>query len=71
MIPIYGLYADFDNTVVIKSEGKEKILHIKTDKLPDDFMYAEDSARDNFLFYNVFSSDDFQIIIYIRKTKLR
>lgn len=53
MIPIYGLYADFDNTVVIKSEGKEKILHIKTDKLPDDFMYAEDSARDNFLFYNV------------------
>lgn len=53
MIPIYGLYADFDNTVVIKSEGREKILHIKTDKLPDDFMYSEDSARDNFLFYNV------------------
>lgn len=53
MIPIYGLYADFDNTVMIKSEGKESVLHIKTDKLPDDFMYAEDSARDNFLFYNV------------------
>lgn len=53
MIPIYGLYADFDNTVVIKSGGREKILNIRTDKLPDDFMYSEDSARDNFLFYNV------------------
>ena len=53
MIPIYGLYADFDNTVVIKSGGREKILNIRTDKLPDDFMYTEDSVRDNFLFYNI------------------
>lgn len=52
MIPIYGLYADYDNTVVIKSEGVENVLNIKTDKLPDDFIYLEDSVKGNFMFYN-------------------
>ena len=52
MIPIYGLYANYDNTVVIKSEGIENIINIKTDKLPDDFIYIEDNENDNFLFYN-------------------
>jgi len=52
MIPIYGLYADYDNTVIIKSEGIENIVNIKTDKLPDDFIYIEDNENDNFLFYN-------------------
>lgn len=52
MIPIYGLYADYDNTVIIKSEGKENIVNIKTDKLPDDFVYVQDVTYDNFMFYN-------------------
>ena len=37
IIPIYGLYADYDNTIVLRSENKEKVINIKTDKLPDDF----------------------------------
>lgn len=52
MIPIYGLYADYDNTVVIKSEGIETIMNIRTEKLPDDFMYVQNSVNDNFMFYN-------------------
>lgn len=42
ILPIYGLYADTDNEVIIKYGKKEKTLHIKTDKLPDDFSKAED-----------------------------
>lgn len=38
ILPIYGLYADSDNEVTIKINNKEKTLHIKTDKLPDDFV---------------------------------
>ena len=30
LIPIYGLYADYDNTVIIRSENKEKVINIKT-----------------------------------------
>ena len=52
MIPIYGLYADYDNTVIIKSEGIENVISIKTNKLPDDFMYVPDVQMDNFMFYN-------------------
>lgn len=51
-IPIYGLYADYDNTIVIRSEGIEKVINIKTDKLPDDFIYVENMIYDNFMFYN-------------------
>lgn len=51
-IPIYGLYPDYDNTVVIESEGQKKILNIKTDKLPDDFKRVNDEVNDNFVFYN-------------------
>lgn len=52
MIPIYGLYADCDNTVVIKSEGAFNSLNIKTDKLPEDFTYVDINLNDNFMFYN-------------------
>ena len=52
LIPIYGLYADYDNTVIIRSESKEKIINIKTDPLPVDFEYVNDSGSDNFSFYN-------------------
>lgn len=50
IIPIYGLYADYDNTVVLRSEGKEKVINIKTDKLPDDF--GEVLCDGNYSFYN-------------------
>ncbi len=51
MIPIYGLYADYDNTVVIKGEGKEKAINIKTEGLPEDFGTI-DGEKGNFMFYN-------------------
>jgi len=52
LIPIYGLYADYDNTVIIRSEGIEKIVNIKTGSLPADFDYIQDSEKGNFMFYN-------------------
>lgn len=52
LIPIYGLYADYDNTVIIRSENKEKVINIKTNPLPSDFEYVNDSGSDNFSFYN-------------------
>ena len=52
-IPIYGLYADYDNTVILRSEGKENIINIKTEKLPDDFLFSENNTNENFTFYNV------------------
>lgn len=52
MIPIYGLYSDYDNTVIVRCEGFEKVINIKTDKLPDDFMYVDDMVYDNFVFYS-------------------
>lgn len=42
ILPIYGLYADTDNEVIIKSGKKEKTIHIKTDKLPDDIAKADE-----------------------------
>lgn len=52
LIPIYGLYADYDNTVILSSEGKSKNISIKTSKLPEDFTYADNMVYDNFIFYN-------------------
>lgn len=50
IIPIYGLYADYNNSIVLKAEGKEKVINIKTDKLPDDF--GEVLYDGNYSFYN-------------------
>ncbi|MGM9881785.1 MAG: aryl-sulfate sulfotransferase [Bacilli bacterium] len=52
-IPIYGLYADYDNTVILRSAGKEKIVNIKTEKLPDDFLFSDKNTSGNFTFYNI------------------
>lgn len=51
MIPIYGLYPNYNNTILIKCEGKEKNINIKTDPLPDDFGNISTSLG-NFTFYN-------------------
>lgn len=52
MLPIYGLYSDYNNQVIIRSEGNENTIYIKTDKLPDDFEYVHNDNYDNFMFYN-------------------
>ena len=37
-LPIYGLYPDFNNTVIIKIGEKEKVINIKTEELPKGFI---------------------------------
>ena len=52
LIPIYGLYADYNNTVIIRCEGSEKIINISTSSLPKDFLFSENMVSDNYSFYN-------------------
>lgn len=37
ILPIYGLYAGYENKVIIEVSGKKKEITIKTDDLPSDF----------------------------------
>ena len=37
-LPIYGLYPDYNNEIIIKHGDVSKTIYIKTDKLPDDFI---------------------------------
>jgi len=52
LITIYGLYPDYENTVIINSSSEEKVLKIKTDKLPDIITKSNvyESNSDNFYF---------------------
>ena len=54
MIPIYGLYANYNNKIIIESEGKENIIYINTSELPGDFIKLDllSDSDDNFMFYN-------------------
>lgn len=36
LLPIYGLYPDYENTVIVSSSDEEKTLKIKTEALPTD-----------------------------------
>ncbi|MFI3284552.1 MAG: aryl-sulfate sulfotransferase [Erysipelotrichaceae bacterium] len=38
-IPVYGLYADYLNEVVLTVNGEEYLFNIQTEALPDDFVY--------------------------------
>ena len=38
LLPIYGLYADYDNKIIIEGNGLTKEITIKTDSLPDNFI---------------------------------
>lgn len=50
-LSIYGLYADSDNEVVIEynEDGKDvrKVIKIRTNKLPDDFIYPTSINKDS------------------------
>ena len=41
-LPIYGLYADYDNEVTIVYGDTTKTIHIKTEKLPDNMVLPTD-----------------------------
>ena len=38
ILPIYGLYPDYENQITISINGIKKVLSIKTEKLPEDFI---------------------------------
>lgn len=42
-IPVYGLYADYENKVILECGTNKKELTIKTDKLPDNFVLPTSS----------------------------
>lgn len=63
-LPIYGLYADTSNEVVISYGDVEKRLEIKTEALPDDFIIptsveAQKSMLDNELYFFTPSSSGY------------
>lgn len=37
-LPIYGLYPDYNNEIILTVNGKKKTIYIQTNKLPDDFI---------------------------------
>ena len=45
-LPIYGLYADYNNKVIIKCGNETKEINIKTEALPEDFILPEDIFAD-------------------------
>ena len=56
VLPIYGLYPDTDNKVIIDLNGNKKEISIKTNKLPDNFVlptstYADKDKLDNELYF--------------------
>ena len=53
ILPIYGLYAGYDNKVIIEVSGISKEIAIKTDKLPDNFSKVTNLSKENF------ETDDF------------
>ena len=55
-LPIYGLYPDYNNEIIIKYGDVSKTIYIKTDKLPDDFILptnviSDKSKLDNELYF--------------------
>lgn len=53
ILPIYGLYPDYENKIIIEASEKQKEITIKTDKLPDDFPQiksVDTSSSDEFYF---------------------
>ena len=48
ILPIYGLYAGYDNKVIIEVSGITKEITITTAQLPDNFSKVTDLSNDNF-----------------------
>lgn len=63
-ISVYGLYPDYENTVIIEYGSVKKEITIKTDKLPEDFIlptsvYANKKKLDNELYFYTPSSSGY------------
>lgn len=64
ILPIYGLYPDKDNEVILSVNNKDYTIHIKTDKLPEDFSKAtvdvnNKNNEDNDLYFTTPSSSGY------------
>lgn len=68
ILPIYGLYADYNNEIIIEYKEKEetinKTITIKTEKLPDNMalptkVYADKENLDNELYFYTPSSSGY------------
>ena len=46
ILPVYGLYADYNNEVVINVSEKSKTIHIQTEALPENLTNIENVAND-------------------------
>ncbi len=53
-IPVYGLYADYNNKIIIKCQNTEKVVEIKTEKLPKELS----STKTNNTGETLFIADD-------------
>ena len=57
-IPIYGLYPDYENTIIISASGEKKTIKIKTDKLPNNIKEAKAFENESDEFYFTTSQDN-------------
>lgn len=51
-IPILGLYANYDNEILIKSGSNLKKIKIKTSKIPSDLVKKDQNNNSNNLYFN-------------------
>lgn len=63
-LPVYGLYANTDNEVILTMNGESKTIHIKTNALPDDFVLptnveADKTALDNEMYFVTPATDGY------------
>lgn len=49
-IPVYGLYADYNNKIIIKCQNTEKVVEIKTEKLPKELSNTKTNDTGDTLF---------------------
>lgn len=49
-IPVYGLYPDYNNKIIIKYQNIEKEIEIKTEKLPKELSNIKENNTENTLF---------------------
>ncbi|MBR3209381.1 MAG: arylsulfate sulfotransferase N-terminal domain-containing protein [Bacilli bacterium] len=63
ILPIYGLYPDYDNIITIEIEEEITKIHIKTDKLPDDFISTENSeTSDSSIHFSTSLNDQYTVV---------
>ena len=63
LVTVYGLYPDYENTVVINTADEEKTLKIKTDALPKDISNASpyEKKSEDFYFTTSLNTDGFPV----------